>query len=113
MQSENGESQFVMHDLISDLAKSVAGQQFLHLENKMEHNKNYINLQDTCHVSYSRNSYEIFKKFDPLNEAEKLRSFIALPVYHNFYRQCCLTKQGALLFAPKIKIFKGAIYEWV
>ena len=62
MQSENGESQFVMHDLISNLAKSVAGQLFLHLEDKLEPNKKYINLKDTRHVSYNRCFREIFKK---------------------------------------------------
>ena len=87
MQSENGESQFVMHDLISDLAKSVAGQLFLHLEDKLEHNKDYSNLQDTRHVSYNPCDFEIFTKIEAVKEAEKLRTFIALPIYlkHNFY----------------------------
>ena len=108
MQSENGESQFVMHDLISDLAKSVAGQLFLHLEDKLEPNKKYINLKDTRHVSYNHCFREIFKKFDPLEEAEKLRSFIALPVYlkHNFYRQCWLTSKVSCYLLPKLRYLR-------
>ena len=96
MQSENGESQFVMHDLISDLAKSVAGQLFLHSVDKVEHNKNKINLQNTRHVSYNHcHPYEIFKKFEFLKEVEMLRTFIALPLYAepHFFRWCHLTSK--------------------
>ena len=74
--SNNLETVFVMHDFISDLPKSVAGQLCVNLE----HNKNYINLQDTRHVSYNRCYCEIFKKFEALKEVEKLPTLIALPL---------------------------------
>ena len=108
MQSENGESQFVMHDLISDLAKSVAGQLFLHLEDELEHNKNYINLQDTRHVSYNRCHHEIFKRFEALNEAKKLRTFIALPVSVNPYLfgQCYLTRKVSCYLLLKLRYLR-------
>ena len=47
----NHETRFVMHDLITDLAQSVARQVCINLEDKLEHNKNYTILQDyntTC-----------------------------------------------------------------
>ena len=74
--SNNLETVFVMHDFISDLAKSVAGQLCVNLE----HNKNYTNLQDTRHVSYNRCYCEIFKKFEAPKEVEKLPTLIALPL---------------------------------
>ena len=108
MQSENGESQFVMHDLISDLAKSVAGQLFLHLENELEHNKNYINLQDTRHVSYNRCYFEIFKRFEALKVAKKLRTFIALPVsvYPNLYERRYLTRKVSCYLLLKLRYLR-------
>ncbi|CBI35078.3 unnamed protein product, partial [Vitis vinifera] len=70
-QSGNGGSQFVMHDLISDLAQSVAAQLCFNLEDKLEHNKNHIISRDTRH---------------------KLRTFIALPIYVGpFFGPCHLT----------------------
>ena len=108
MQSENGESQFVMHDLISDLAKSVAGQLFLHLEDELEHNKNYMNLQDTRHVSYNRCYFEIFKRFEALKVAKKLRTFIALPVsvYPNLYERRYLTRKVSCYLLLKLRYLR-------
>ena len=65
-----------MHDFIRDLAKSIVGQLCVN----SEHNKNYINLQDTRHVSYNRCYCEIFKNFESLKEVEKLRTLISLPL---------------------------------
>eukprot|EP00261_Vitis_vinifera_P038697 XP_019079940.1 PREDICTED: putative disease resistance RPP13-like protein 1 isoform X1 [Vitis vinifera] len=83
-QSGNGGSRFVMHDLISDLAQSVAGELCCNLEDKLKHDKNHTILQDTRHVSYNRCYFGIFKKFEALEEVEKLRTFIVLPIYHGW-----------------------------
>ena len=99
-----------MHDLISDLAKSVAGQLFLHLEDKLEHNKDYRNLQDTRHVSYNRCDFKILTKIEAVKEAEKLRTFIALPIYlkHGFYGLyiCYLTSKVSCSLLPKLRYLR-------
>ncbi|XP_010659076.1 putative disease resistance protein At3g14460 isoform X2 [Vitis vinifera] len=104
-QSGNGGSQFVMHDLISDLAQSVAGQLCFNLEDKLKHDKNHIILQDTRHVSYNRYRLEIFKKFEALNEVEKLRTFIALPIYGRPL-WCSLTSMVFSCLFPKLRYLR-------
>ncbi|KAL6327604.1 hypothetical protein AAG906_021895 [Vitis piasezkii] len=103
--SGNGGSQFVMHDLISDLAQSVAGQLCFNLEDKLKHDKNHTILQDTRHVSYNRCRFEIFKKFEALNEVEKLRTFIALPIYGRPL-WCSLTSMVFSCLFPKLRYLR-------
>ena len=76
----NHETRFVMHDLITDLAQSVARQVCINLED----NKNYTILQDTQHVSYNHFHRETFKNFEAFKEAEHLRTFLALPIDQDY-----------------------------
>ncbi|RVW96933.1 putative disease resistance RPP13-like protein 1 [Vitis vinifera] len=103
--SGNGGSRFVMHDLISDLAQSVAGQLCFNLEDKLEHNKNKIISRDTRHVSYNRCYNEIFKKFEALKEEEKLRTFIALPIFGG-PPWCNLTSKVFSCLFPKLRYLR-------
>ena len=103
--SGNGGSRFVMHDLISDLAQSVAGHLCFNLEDKLEHNKNKIISRDTRHVSYNRCYNEIFKKFEALKEEEKLRTFIALPIYGGPL-WCNLTSKVFSCLFPKLRYLR-------
>ena len=80
----NHETRFVMHDLITDLAQSVARRVSINLEDKLEHNKNYTILQDTQHVSYNHWYRETFKNFEAFKEAEHLRTFLALPIDQDY-----------------------------
>ncbi|XP_034702883.1 putative disease resistance RPP13-like protein 1 [Vitis riparia] len=100
-QSRNGGSQFVMHDLISELAQSVAGQLCFNLED----NKNHTISRDTRHVSYNRCLFEIFKKFEALKEVEKLRTFIGLPIYGIPY-WCSLTSEVFSCLFPKLRYLR-------
>ncbi|GMI83383.1 hypothetical protein like AT3G14470 [Hibiscus trionum] len=68
-------SHFVMHDLISDLAKSVAGEFFWRLEgcdNLCEIN------QKARHLSNVQEYYDVRKKFETLPKAKGLRTFLSL-----------------------------------
>ncbi|XP_034705363.1 putative disease resistance RPP13-like protein 1 isoform X2 [Vitis riparia] len=103
-QSGSGGSQFVMHDLISDLAQSVAGQLCFNLEDKLKHDKNHTILQDTRHVSYNRCYFGIFKNFEAFKEVEKLRTFIALPI--DDVRGHLSSKVFSCLF-PKLRYLRG------
>ncbi|KAG7947485.1 hypothetical protein I3843_14G097400 [Carya illinoinensis] len=72
--SSEDEFNFVMHDLINDLAKFVYGEFTFRLE--VDSSDQIVN--KTRHVSYVRTDYENFKKFEPLQEATQLRTFLVL-----------------------------------
>ncbi|KAG6629622.1 hypothetical protein CIPAW_14G097300 [Carya illinoinensis] len=72
--SSEDEFNFLMHDLINDLAKFVSGEFTFRLEADSSHQI----VNKTRHVSYVRTDYENFKKFEPLQEATQLRTFLVL-----------------------------------
>ncbi|WKA01951.1 hypothetical protein VitviT2T_020196 [Vitis vinifera] len=105
-QSGNSGPRFVMHNFISDLAQSVAGQLCFNLEDKLKHDKNHTILQDTHHVSYNCcRRFEIFKKCEALKEVEKLRTFIALPIYGGPL-WCSLTSKVFSCLFPKLRYLR-------
>ncbi|XVF83207.1 hypothetical protein PTKIN_Ptkin16aG0115500 [Pterospermum kingtungense] len=68
-------SGFVMHDLISDLAKSVAGEFFHSLDGGDD---SCGITEKTRHLSNVQEQYDISKKFQTLQEAKSLRTFLTL-----------------------------------
>ncbi|XP_040994516.1 putative disease resistance RPP13-like protein 1 [Juglans microcarpa x Juglans regia] len=87
--SSEDEFSFVMHDLINDLAKFVSGDFTFRLE---VDSRSHRNLNKTRHVSYARQSYENFEKFEALQEATQLRTFLAL----QWYKLCYYTSKKLL-----------------
>ncbi|XP_059455887.1 putative disease resistance RPP13-like protein 1 [Corylus avellana] len=73
-QSSGDKSQFLMHDLVNDLAKFVSGQFTLRLEGNCSHEV----MHKTRHLSYFRTPVDSFKKFGALHEAKRLRTFLQL-----------------------------------
>ncbi|XP_034680772.1 putative disease resistance RPP13-like protein 1 [Vitis riparia] len=73
-QSGHNKSMFVMHDLIHDLAQFVSGEFCFRLE--MGQQKNVS--KNARHLSYDREEFDISKKFDPLHDIDKLRTFLPL-----------------------------------
>ncbi|KAG6671287.1 hypothetical protein I3843_Q001800 [Carya illinoinensis] len=73
--SSEDEISFEMHDLINDLAKFVSGEFTFRLE---VDSRSHRNVNKTRHVSYAIEFYENFKKFEALQEATQLRTFLAL-----------------------------------
>ncbi|GLT96372.1 hypothetical protein SLE2022_139970 [Rubroshorea leprosula] len=72
-----GESQYVMHDLIHDLAQFVAGKTSFNLENLWEANKkSKVNFEKVRHLSFNAGRYDISKKFEVLKQMKSLRTFI-------------------------------------
>ncbi|CBI24947.3 unnamed protein product, partial [Vitis vinifera] len=63
--SSSKESLFVMHDLVNDLAKFVAGDTCLHLDDEFKNNLQCLIPESTRHSSFVRHSYDIFKKYFP------------------------------------------------
>ncbi|XP_024031503.1 putative disease resistance protein At3g14460 [Morus notabilis] len=65
---------FIMHDLVNDLAKYVAGDFCFRLEG----NNSQEIPKSARHFSYMRSDYETSKKFDSLDGAKCLRTFLPL-----------------------------------
>ncbi|KAJ0717391.1 putative P-loop containing nucleoside triphosphate hydrolase, leucine-rich repeat domain superfamily [Helianthus annuus] len=74
----NGESFFVMHDLMNDLAAFVAGEYFLRFENQTEMAMEA--LAKYRHMSFMRERYVGFQKFEAFQRARSLRTLLAVYV---------------------------------
>jgi hypothetical protein len=100
-QSSGNKSSFVMHDLVNDLAKFVSGQFTFRLE--VDHPQEIVNR--IRHLSYFRNEFDSFKKFEVLYEATRLHTFLPLELSpsDNYYY---LTKKIPLDFLPNLRCLR-------
>nr|XP_043628361.1 putative disease resistance RPP13-like protein 1 [Erigeron canadensis] len=71
------ESFFVMHDLMNDLATSVAGEFFLKLDNDTEKDIRKEVSGKYHHLSFVRERFVTYKKFEEISKAKSLRTFMA------------------------------------
>ncbi|KAJ0851480.1 putative P-loop containing nucleoside triphosphate hydrolase, leucine-rich repeat domain superfamily [Helianthus annuus] len=75
----SGEPFFVMHDLMNDVAKFVAGEYFLRFDNQMEMTEEA--LAKYRHMSFIREEwYVAFQKFGAFEKARSLRTLLAVYV---------------------------------
>ncbi|KAL4567493.1 hypothetical protein LXL04_023078 [Taraxacum kok-saghyz] len=76
----NDKSLFVMHDLMNDLATSIAGDFFVRLdiEKNMEFRKEA--LEKHRHMSFVCDDYMLYEKFKPFKGAKSLRTLLALSI---------------------------------
>ncbi|KAJ0672859.1 putative virus X resistance protein-like, coiled-coil [Helianthus annuus] len=86
----NNESLFVMHDLMNDLAASVATEFYLRLDNESEKNIKKMKLDKYRHMSYVKEKYVAYEKLKVLENAKCLRTFLAtfvgeVEVWQEFY----------------------------
>ncbi|PWA85185.1 NB-ARC domains-containing protein [Artemisia annua] len=73
------ESLFVMHDLMNDLATSVAGEFFLRLDINMEKNVWKEAFRKHRHMSFVCEEYTTYNKFKAFERGNSLRTFLAVP----------------------------------
>ncbi|PWA84177.1 NB-ARC domains-containing protein [Artemisia annua] len=99
-QSPNDGSLFVMHDLMNDLATSVAGEFFFRLEKKMEKGDRIKALEKLRHMSFICEQYEAYKKFEVFERAKGLRTFLSLGVKER-WGNCLSNKCSELTKLPK------------
>ncbi|KAJ0478653.1 putative P-loop containing nucleoside triphosphate hydrolase, leucine-rich repeat domain superfamily [Helianthus annuus] len=76
----NDSSLFVMHDLLNDLAISVAGEFFLRLDDEIMKDTRKKDFEKYRHMSFVRKEYEAYSKFKPIKSATSLRTFLAVSV---------------------------------
>ncbi|KAM0017243.1 putative P-loop containing nucleoside triphosphate hydrolase, leucine-rich repeat domain superfamily [Helianthus debilis subsp. tardiflorus] len=76
----NNESLFMMHDLMNDLATSVATEFFIRLDNENEKNIRKEMLEKYRHMSFVRERHVTYKKFEAFTKAKSLRTFLATSV---------------------------------
>ena len=84
LQSNRNSSQFVMHDLVQDLAQFVAGDVCFNLEDKLENNEQHTISERARHSSFVRESYAVAGKFEAFGKAKNLRTLVALPINIQF-----------------------------
>ncbi|KAK6140416.1 hypothetical protein DH2020_025843 [Rehmannia glutinosa] len=77
------DSNFVMHDLINDLAQFVAGGTCYRLDEKMDTNQEYRVPEKARHGSFLRHEYEVFRKFYTFYQVQGLRTFLPMPVQNS------------------------------
>ncbi|XP_057457318.1 putative disease resistance RPP13-like protein 1 [Lotus japonicus] len=77
-QTVNGKTNFMMHDLINELATIVSSAYCVRYEDP----KPREGLERARHLSYNRGKYDCFNKFQALYGSKCLRAFLALPLKH-------------------------------
>ncbi|CAH1412464.1 unnamed protein product [Lactuca virosa] len=73
-------SLFVMHDLMNDLATSVAGDFFSRLDIEMKKEFRKETLEKHRHFSFVCEEYMVYKRFEAFKGARNLRTFLAVYV---------------------------------
>jgi hypothetical protein len=90
---------FVMHDLVNDLAKSISGNFLIRLEGDCSHNI----VNNTRHMSYfSKQEFHSLKKFETLDKAKRLRTFLHFDMSSFKYPFYYLTKKVAHNLLPTL-----------
>nr|XP_043615639.1 putative disease resistance RPP13-like protein 1 [Erigeron canadensis] len=101
----NGESLFVMHDLLNDLATFVAEDFFLKLNDHIEI-KTQI-LAKYRHMSFIRERYVGYQKFEAFKSAKSLRTLLAVSVGVNESSSCFyLSKKVLVDLLPKFPLLR-------
>ncbi|GAB4841369.1 hypothetical protein Ancab_022097 [Ancistrocladus abbreviatus] len=97
---------YVIHDLIHDLAKFVSGDFCAHLEK----NEPLKIAERARYISYERDNYDDFVRFEALSKAKSVRSFLPLGSFHQ-YEQDYLSDRVPREILPKLGALQGAIIE--
>ncbi|KAH1064383.1 hypothetical protein J1N35_029663 [Gossypium stocksii] len=105
-QSNGKKSNFVMHDLISDLAKSIVGGFICRLEDS---HGSYEIIERTRHLSNVQKYYDVRQKFQSLPKAKRLRAF--LNVKSSSYCYVSNVLMNDLLMKSSLRLLSLAGYK--
>ncbi|KAG7942199.1 hypothetical protein I3843_16G088400 [Carya illinoinensis] len=98
------ESRFVMHDLINDLAQSVAGDTCFRMEDRVGGTQNGDIPKKARHSSYLGSRYDATKKFEVFSKLNGLRTF--LPLMLPSYFECYLALHVAFELVPTLRCLR-------
>ncbi|MFS8022979.1 putative P-loop containing nucleoside triphosphate hydrolase, leucine-rich repeat domain superfamily [Helianthus anomalus] len=101
----NDKSLFIMHDPMNDLATFVSGDFFLRFNIHRDMRKE--SLEKYHHISFLREMYVAYPKFEPLKRAKRLRTFLAVyvgvaDVWETFY----LSNKILVDLLPKLPLLR-------
>ncbi|KAJ0716565.1 putative P-loop containing nucleoside triphosphate hydrolase, leucine-rich repeat domain superfamily [Helianthus annuus] len=101
----NGESFFVMHDLMNDLATFVAAEYFLRFDNQID-----IVEQASAkyrHMSFIREDYVAFQKFEAFQRARSLRTLLAVSVgVEQSWKEFYISNKILVDFLPQLSLLR-------
>ncbi|XP_062173711.1 putative disease resistance RPP13-like protein 1 [Alnus glutinosa] len=100
-QSFKDESQYLMHDLINDLAQRVAGDICCKMEDRVWNNNGRKPSTKARYSSYLGGIYDVIQKFEVFNDLTCLRTF--LPLMLPYPGDCNLTSNVPLKLIPKLR----------
>ncbi|KAG6625384.1 hypothetical protein CIPAW_16G092400 [Carya illinoinensis] len=98
------ESRFVMHDLINDLAQSVAGDTCFRMEDRVGGTQNGDIPKKARHSSYLGSRYDVTKKFEVFSKHTSLRTF--LPLMLPSYGKCYLAHHVPFELVPMLRCLR-------
>ncbi|KAJ0673189.1 putative P-loop containing nucleoside triphosphate hydrolase, leucine-rich repeat domain superfamily [Helianthus annuus] len=107
----NDESLFIMHDLMNDLATFVAGEFFLRFDNHMKTKTEA--LAKYRHMSFTREEYVGYQKFEAFKGAKSLRTFLAvsLGVDQSYYYLSSKILDDLLLELTLLRVLSLSRFE--
>ncbi|GLT40840.1 hypothetical protein SLA2020_149450 [Shorea laevis] len=104
-QSSGNELEYVMHDLIHDLAQFVAGRTCHKLENMSEVDKIFeVQFEKVRHLSFYCGRFDISNKFEVLKEVKSLQTLIPA---NPEARGCHLSKIVVLDMIPELRCLRA------
>ncbi|XP_022746588.1 putative disease resistance RPP13-like protein 1 [Durio zibethinus] len=96
--SNKDRSRFVMHDLINDLARSVAGEICFRIEGDQQISEH------ARHLSYIGGEYDGIKKFEGISKAQYIRTF--LPFRFSTYMSYYITNDVLMHLLPNLRCLR-------
>lgn len=105
--SSSNISRFIMHDLISDLARFVSGEICFYLDDTKKEPCSVESYAAVRHSSFTSHRYDISQRFDVFYEMKNLRTFLALPTYLSQFSPYHLSSKVLDDLVPKLKCLRA------
>ncbi|CAN6556433.1 unnamed protein product [Malus baccata var. baccata] len=100
------EDGFTMHDLLNDLGQFMSRGFFLRLEERESQEVKRLR-----HLSYARGEIDAAKKFEPLDGAKSLRTFLPISIYGLFSQISKKFLQDLLPSLKRLRVLSLSLYQ--